>query len=106
MNERHSKSVNTTAMTRKRTAARPLSQSDLAILSAVARFHYLTAAQVNRLVFPGCRDEFRYARRRLARLVNAGLLLRLKPLALPHSGAVPHVFTLTKAGRQLLGLQT
>jgi hypothetical protein len=83
-----------------------LNRSDLAILSAVARLHYLTAAQVSRLVFPGCHDEDRYARRRLARLVDAGLLLRLKPLALPHRGAAPHVFTLAHAGRRLLGLPT
>ena len=74
-----------------------LSRSDLTILSAVARWHYLTAAQVSRLVFPGCRDEDRYARRRLARLVDAGLLLRLKPLAVPRRGSAPHVVTLTTA---------
>src|SRR5512135_926413 len=103
MNERHSTSVNTTATTRKRN--RPLSQSDLAILLAAARLHYLTAAQVSRLVFPASRDEFRYARRRLARLVDDGLLLRLKPLSLPRRGAASHVFTVTKAGQQLLGIE-
>jgi hypothetical protein len=71
----------------------------------MARFHYLTAAQVNRLVFPKSRDEFRYARRRLALLVDDGLLLRLKPLSLPRRGAAPHVFTVTKAGQQLLGVK-
>src|SRR5512142_985107 len=75
------------ATRRKDAEDRSLNRSDLAILSAVARLHYLTAAQVSRLVFPGCHDEDRYARRRLARLVDAGLLLRLKPLALPHRGA-------------------
>src|SRR5512143_2697537 len=94
------------ATRRKDAEDRSLNRSDLAILSAVARLHYLTAAQVSRLVFPGCHDEDRYARRRLARLVDVGLLLRLKPLALPHRGAAPHVFTLTKTGRQLLGLPT
>src|SRR5512142_420085 len=94
------------ATRRKDAEDRSLNRSDLAILSAVARLHYLTAAQVSRLVFPGCHDEDRYARRRLARLVDAGLLLRLKPLALPHRGAAPHVFTLAHAGRQLLGLPT
>ena len=59
---------------------------------------------MNRLVFPESRDEFRYARRRLALLVDDGLLLRLKPLSLPRRGAASHVFTLTKAGQQLLGL--
>src|SRR5512144_1138734 len=98
------RTVKTTATTKKNAADRGLNRSDLAILSAAARFHYLTAAEVNRLVFPRCNDELRYARRRLARLVEAGLLLRLKPLALPHRGAAPHVFTLTKTGRQLLGL--
>src|SRR5512135_2837586 len=95
-----------TTTTSNDTKDRSLNRSDLAILSAVARLHYLTAAQVSRLVFPGCHDEDRYARRRLARLVDAGLLLRLKPLALPHRGAAPHVFTLAHAGRQLLGLPT
>src|SRR5512144_1620363 len=98
------RTVKTTATTTTNAADRGLNRSDLAILSAAARFHYLTAAEVNRLVFPRCNDELRYARRRLARLVDAGLLLRLKPLALPHRGAAPHVFTLTKTGRQLLGL--
>src|SRR5512144_237383 len=98
------RTVKTTATTTTNAADRGLNRSDLAVLSAAARFHYLTAARVNRLVFPGCHDELRYARRRLARLVDAGLLLRLKPLALPHRGAAPHVLTLTKAGRRLLGL--
>jgi hypothetical protein len=41
----------------------------------------------------------------LALLVGDGLLLRLTPLSLPRRGAASHVFTLTQAGRQLLGLQ-
>lgn len=95
-----------TPPTSKDAEDRSLNRSDLAILAAAARFHYLTAAQVNRLVFPGCHDEDRYARRRLARLVDAGLLLRLKPLALAHRGAAPHVFTLAHVGRRLLALPT
>src|SRR5512135_600693 len=103
MNERHSTSVNTTATTRKRN--RPLSQSDLAILLAAARLHYLTAAQVSRLVFPASRDEFRYARRRLAQLAYDPLQLPLTPPSVPRRGAASHVFTVTKAGQQLLGLR-
>ena len=102
---RQSNNVNTTANTREGEHDQRLNRSDLAILSAVARFHYLTAYQTNRLVFPGCHDGFRYARRRLARLVEAGFLLRLKPLSVPHRGAAAHVFTLATAGRRLLGLQ-
>src|SRR5512142_1896842 len=94
------------ATRRKDAEDRSLNRSDLAILSAVARLHYLTAAQVSRLVFPGCHDEDRYARRRLARLVDAGLLLRLTPLPVSRRGSMPHVFTLAKAGRQLLGEST
>src|SRR5512142_366330 len=94
------------ATRRKDAEDRSLNRSDLAILSAVGRFHYLTAAQVSRLVFPGCHDEDRYARRRLARLVDAGLLLRLTPLPVSRRGSMPHVFTLAKAGRQLLGEST
>lgn len=94
-----------TATTRRREPERPLSQSDRAILSAVARFHYLTAAQASRLALPACHDESRYARRRLARLVEAGLLLRLQTLSLPRRGSVPYVFTLSSVSRQLLGVQ-
>jgi hypothetical protein len=97
--------VKKTATIRNGDKDRTLSQSDLAILSAVARFHYLTAAQVSRLVFPASHDECRYARRRLSRLVDDGLLLRLKLLSVPHRGSAPHVFTLSRAGRQLLGVQ-
>src|SRR5512144_519093 len=103
MSGRQSSSVKTTATTGKQAAGPPLGQTDVAILSAVGRFHYLTAAQVSRLVFPACHDEDRYARRRLARLVDAGLLLRLTPLPVSRRGSMPHVFTLAKAGRQLLG---
>lgn len=90
------------AHTSKGDLSPPLSQADLAILLSVERFHYLTAAQVSRLLYPGARDENRYARRRLARLARAEFLLRLTRLPTPRQGSAPHVFTLGRAGRVLL----
>src|SRR5512135_774161 len=102
MDNGQSKKVKQTSRTTKATPPQPLSQADLAILAAIQRFHYLTAAQVSRLLYPGCHDGNRYARRRLARLVEARLLLRLTSLPAPRHGSAPHVFTLARAGRELL----
>jgi hypothetical protein len=95
--------VKTIVTTTKKAAARPLSQADLAVLAAVAEFSYLTAGQLGRLLYPDCHDDHRYARRRLARLADAGLLLRLSGLPGPRYGSMPRVYTLDRAGRQLLG---
>ncbi len=102
MSARQSNSVKTTATTRNGEINRALSPADLAILAAVQRFGYLTAGQVSRLLYPGCHDQNRYARRRLARLADAELLLRLTRLSTPRYGSGPQVFTLGRAGRAVL----
>ncbi|MFD5620848.1 replication-relaxation family protein [Streptomyces yangpuensis] len=75
---------------------------DRAILSAVNRLHYMTAAQVGRLLYPNAHDENRYVQRRLQRLAEGGYLLRLRELPAPRVGSAPHVFTLADRGRQYL----
>jgi Replication-relaxation len=81
-----------------------LSDSDTDILLALGRFQYMTAAQVARLVFPGCVDDNRYSQRRLKRLTDAGYVLRLRETAKPQYGSHPYVFTLAIRGRQYLSL--
>ena len=84
------------------TAAFRLSEADIGVLSRVNRFQYLTAHQLTRLAFPAYRDGDRYARRRLHRLTEAGLLLRLRALPMPRFGSAPQVFTLARPGYTLL----
>src|SRR5512135_1954465 len=64
-----------------------LTQTDAEILAGLNQTHYLTAAQLSRLLYTG-RDADRYSQRRLKRLVDAVLRLR----ALPRVGPAPHVF--------------
>jgi hypothetical protein len=82
---------------------------DTAILLALNRFNYLTAAQTSRLLYPNLNDNNRYASRRLKRLSDAGYVLRLRNLPKPIYGAPPHVFTLARRGRVYLnrmGIET
>ncbi|MFE2245307.1 replication-relaxation family protein [Streptomyces lavendulae] len=79
-----------------------IGHADEAILRAVNRFNYMTAAQVGRLLYPGARDENRYVQRRLRRLTEANYLLRLRELPTPRIGSAPHVFTLADGGRRYL----
>ncbi|MEU2829171.1 replication-relaxation family protein [Streptomyces lavendulae] len=83
-------------------AALQIGHADDAILRAVNRFNYMTAAQVGRLLYPSACDENRYAQRRLRRLVEANYLLRLRELPTPRIGSAPHVFTLADQGRRYL----
>src|SRR5512144_507852 len=78
-----------------------ITHADATLLRALNRYHYLTAGQTSRLLYPRLRDE-RYAQRRLKRLVEAGYVLRLRSLPAPRFGAAPHVFTLARRGRQYL----
>jgi hypothetical protein len=81
---------------------RIIGKADETILRAMARYHYLTAAQVSRLLYPRLSDENRHAQRRLKELADAGYLLRLRALPTPLYGQAPHVFTLGRRGRQYL----
>jgi hypothetical protein len=77
-----------------------IKEADQAILTALARFHYLTAAQAGRLLYPNLTDENRYVQRLLKRLVDGGYVLRLRALPMPIYGQAPHVFTLARSGRE------
>jgi hypothetical protein len=78
-----------------------ITEADQAILHALARFHYLTAAQAIRLLYPNNNDaRARYTQKLFKRLVDAGYVLRLRALPMPKYGMAPHVFTLAKKGRE------
>jgi Replication-relaxation len=79
-----------------------ITQTDRDILLALSRYHYLTAAQASCLLYPRLVDENRYMQRRLKKLVDGGLVLRLRALPTPHYGQAPHVFTLGGKGRKYL----
>src|SRR3712207_4360046 len=79
-----------------------ITEVDEAILQALARFHYLTAAQASRLLYPNLSDDNRYMQRRLKRLVDNDYVLRLRALPVPQYGQAPHVFTLAHSGRQYI----
>jgi hypothetical protein len=76
-----------------------ITEVDESILRALARFHYLTAAQASRLLYPNLLDDNRYMQRRLKRLVDTDYVLRLRALPMPQYGQAPHVFTLAHKGR-------
>src|SRR3954466_2067005 len=79
-----------------------ITEVDESILRALARFHYLTAAQASRLLYPNLADDNRYMQRRLKTLVDAEYVLRLRALPVPRYGQAPHVFTLARKGREYL----
>jgi hypothetical protein len=84
-----------------------IKEADQAILIALGRFHYLTAAQAGRLLYPNLADDNRYVQRLLKRLVDGDYVLRLRALPMPRYGQAPHVFTLARRGRdyvQALGV--
>src|SRR3954449_13555584 len=80
-----------------------IKEADQSILYALARFHYLTAKQTNRLLYPNNRsDRGRYVQRLLKRLVDADYVLRLRALPQPRYGQPEPVFTLAQKGREYL----
>src|SRR3954453_11000847 len=79
-----------------------ITEADRSILLALGRFHYLTAAQAHRLLYPNLNDDNRYVQRRLKRLVDNDYVLRLRALPMPRYGQAPHVFTLARKGRSYL----
>jgi hypothetical protein len=82
--------------------SKQLNPTDILVLRAVNRFRYLTAAQLNRLLWPNnTRDNDRHAQRRLRRLVKDGYLLVLQ-LPRPVQGTAPHVHALGRRGRTAL----
>src|SRR5215217_1108530 len=83
-------------------AAYTITEADRSILLALGRFHYLTAAQASRLLYPNLNDDNRYVQRRLKRLVDDDYVLRLRALPMPRYGQAPHVFTLGRKGRTYL----
>lgn len=79
-----------------------ISKADEAILRVINRFHYMTAAQISRLLYPNCNDNNRYSQRRLRVLNENGYLLRLRELPTPRYGSAPHIFTLSQKGRKYI----
>jgi hypothetical protein len=80
-----------------------ITEVDAGVLRALAHFHYLTAAQASRLLYPNNKgDNNRYMQRLFKRLVDAGYVLRLRALPMPRYGQAPHVFTLARKGRAYL----
>jgi hypothetical protein len=80
-----------------------IKEADQSILYALARFHYLTAKQANRLLYPNNHsDHGRYVQRLLKRLVDADYVLRLRALPQPRYGQPEQVFTLARKGREYL----
>src|SRR3954470_1799510 len=75
-------------------------EADEAILLALARFHYLTAAQISRLLYPKMRDRNREAHRRTKDLADGGYILRLGALGKSTYGKRPNVCTLADKGRK------
>jgi len=63
-----------------------ITEVDESILHALARFHYLTAAQASRLLYPNLHDENRYMQRRFGKLIDADYVLRLGCLPVPSRG--------------------
>src|SRR3954451_5705318 len=76
-----------------------ISEADRSILLALNRFHYLTAAQLSRLLYPKLKDENRYAQRRLKLLADNEYALQLRALPKPQYGQAPYVYTLARKGR-------
>src|SRR3954470_7737178 len=79
-----------------------ITEVDESILHALARFHYLTAAQASRLLYPNLHDDNRYMQRRFRRLVAAQYVLRLGALPKPQYGQAPYVHALANKGRKYL----
>src|SRR3954452_24187780 len=76
-----------------------IKEADQAILHALARFHYLTAKQASRLLYPKNTDSrARYTQKLFQRLTDADYVLRLRALPKPKYGQDPHVFTLARRG--------
>jgi len=80
-----------------------LTPVDLMVLRAVNRFRYLTAAQLNRVLWPdNTRDANRYAQRRLATLAQHQYIQVLDNLPKPGNGTAPKVHALAWRGRKAL----
>src|SRR3712207_5212192 len=79
-----------------------IGEADEAILLALARYHYLTAAQISRLLYPTMNDRNREAQRRTKKLADEGYILRLGVLAKPQYGRSPIVCTLSDKGRKFV----
>src|SRR3954453_3738460 len=76
-----------------------ITEADRTVLLALNRFHYLTAAQLSRLLYPKLKDENRYAQRKLKQLAAADYALQLRALPKPQYGQAPYVYTLARKGR-------
>jgi protein involved in plasmid replication-relaxation len=76
---------------------------DVTVLRRINKFRYLTAAQLNRVLWPNnTRDANRYAQRRLAKLAQRDYVQVLTELPKPSTGSAPKVYTLAWRGRKAL----
>ena len=80
--------------------ARPPTPADEPILRALARFHYLTAEQIRRLLYG--RGVITYARKRLKALVDAKYVERLEQPHPSRTGSAANVFRLATKGYNFL----
>ena len=79
---------------------RPPTPADVPVLRALARYHYLTAEQVRRLLYGT--GVITYVRDRLKGLVDAKLVHRLEMPHLSRTGSAPNVFRLAGRGYRFL----
>src|SRR4051794_36424258 len=91
--------------TMSRSTSGSITETDIAILYALNRYMYLTAAQVSRLLYPSATDVNRYIRTRLSQLSEQKYVLRFRRYPVPSTGSAPFVFTLDRKGRQYLSAQ-
>lgn len=78
----------------------PPTPADVPVLRAVARYHYLTAEQIRRLLYGA--GVITYVRRRLKDLTDAKLIERLEMPHLSRTGSAPNVFRLAARGYRFL----
>jgi hypothetical protein len=85
---------------------RVLTPKDIEILRVVNRYRFLTAAQLNRLLWPkNTKDKDRYAQLRISWLTPDEYLLQLEGLPRPRVGRRPEVYALGWRGRKALRAQ-
>jgi protein involved in plasmid replication-relaxation len=75
---------------------------DIRVLRALSRYHYLTAKQLSRLMYPNLHDDDRHAQRIFHRLTKHAYVLKLRALPKPKYGQDRHVHTLARNGRSYL----
>ncbi|MCA9097739.1 MAG: replication-relaxation family protein, partial [Planctomycetaceae bacterium] len=82
----------------------PLTEFDILLLKALARYYVLTRDQLQRLCFPG-HASGRTTRKRLLKLQQGGYVQKHRmPVAFPGTNNAAPVYYLTKPGVELLAM--